>query len=326
VGLVGRGVSDREKRSRRAATVHQYDSRQRQEDGEQIDEHALINRAERFDLNNIPAEVLALTAGVDVQDDRLEISVCGWTRRHECLVLAHHVLFGSFTDPDLWRELDDLLRTKWQHPGGGLLQIDSGIVDAGDGDHTDQVMAFCMPRIRRRIYAGKGLSGSRPGFTMSKDKKRLALVGVDTLKAAIIERLQRGTMIRFSDVLEPVYYEQLASERRVVRIVGGRPKRRFERISRRDAEALDCLVYAHAARQSLHQFNLDRREQALYQATPLPPPLDQESETGPEPGAPPPQHRDHDPAEFHSLIREAQQPHNWIKDGGRPGGWWDRGR
>jgi phage terminase large subunit GpA-like protein len=45
--------------------------------------------------------------------------------------------------------------------------------------------------------------------------------------------------------------------------------RRFERIPGRRAEALDCLVYAHAARAGL-QLSLDARETEL--AAPTPPP------------------------------------------------------
>jgi len=64
-----------------------------------IDETSLAARAEPFDLNNnIPGEVLCLTVGCDVQDDRIEATVCGWTRTGECLVLSHEVIWGNFTD------------------------------------------------------------------------------------------------------------------------------------------------------------------------------------------------------------------------------------
>jgi hypothetical protein len=50
----------------------------------------------------------------------------------------------------------------------------------------------------------------------SKGKKvggRLAIIGVDVLKATIFDRLQRGRTIRFSNTFEPSFFEQLASER-----------------------------------------------------------------------------------------------------------------
>ena len=228
-----------------------------------INEDALAARAEPWGLNDIPREVLILTAGGDVQDDRVEITICGWTRDNECLILGHIVVWGSFAEQSTWEEVDEVLRTKCRHPFGGLLKIDAAVIDAGDGDHYDHVMSFCIPKIHRRIFAGKGLFGARPSFAMAKGKKikdRLALIGVDTLKNIIFDRLQRGRGIRFSRSLEPVYYEQLASERRVVRYSRGQPVRRFERVSSRTrAEALDALVYATAARSAV-TVSFERRE------------------------------------------------------------------
>jgi phage terminase large subunit GpA-like protein len=228
-----------------------------------INEGALAERAEPFDLNDIPKEVLILTAGADVQDDRVEISICGWTRDGECLILGHIVIWGSFTDDSTWDEVDELLRTKWKHPFGGVLKIDAACIDAGDGDHYDYVLNFCVPKMSRRIFATKGIYGARPGFQMAKGKKvanRLGLVGVDTIKNLIFEKLQRSRGIRFSQSLEPVYYEQLASQKRVVRYKRGMPERRFEMVSERARkETLDALVYATAARSQV-TVSFDRRE------------------------------------------------------------------
>jgi phage terminase large subunit GpA-like protein len=231
-----------------------------------VDESALAARAEAFDLDHIPPEVLTLEAGCDVQDDRVEVTITGWTRTSVCLVLGHFVIWGSFTDAGTWDEVDELLRTRWRHPWGGQLKIDAACIDAGDGDHFDVVLNFCVSKVSRRVFAIKGMYGARPGFQMAKGKRianKLALVGVDTIKNVIFDRLQHGRGIRFSHSLEPVYYEQLASERRVIRYSRGQPVRRFERTGRTRAEALDCLTYAHAARQAVN-IPYDRREAELH--------------------------------------------------------------
>jgi phage terminase large subunit GpA-like protein len=230
-----------------------------------INEDVLAARAEPFDLNSIPPEVLILTAGADVQDDRVEVSIVGWTRESVALVLGHFVVWGSFDDDSTWQEVDELLRTRWRHPHGGQLKIDAACVDASDGDHFDKVLNFCYPRMNRRVFAIKGLYGARPSFQMAKGKRigdKLALIGVDGLKNVIFDRLQRAQGIRFSKSLEPVYYEQLASERRVVRYARGQPTRRFERIGKARNETLDCLVYAMAARTPV-KVAFDRREAEL---------------------------------------------------------------
>ena len=233
--------------------------------GEEVDDAELSARAEPFGLSAIPAEVLSVTAGVDVQDDRLEASLVGWTRDGAALVLAHLVLWGDVTDDGLWAELDELLRTRWTHPMGGQLRVDAAAVDAGDGQHFDRVLAFCGPRLSRRIVAIKGAAGTRPAIKASEGKQRggrLFVVGVDGIKGTILTRLARGRTIRFSDSLEPSYFEQLASEKRVVRYVRGAPVRRFERIAGKRAESLDSMVYAFAVR-SLAPLDPARREAEL---------------------------------------------------------------
>ena len=74
-------------------------------------------------------------------------------------------------------------------------------------------------------------------------------------------------MLRFSNALEPSYYEQLASERKVVRYTRGQPVRRFERKPGARAEALDCLVYAWAARH-VAAVTLETREATLRDGLP----------------------------------------------------------
>jgi phage terminase large subunit GpA-like protein len=230
-----------------------------------IDSSSIASRAEPFDLENIPVEVLALTCGNDVHDDRIESSLVGWTRDSVALVLAHFITWGSYQDTSTWKELDELLRSTWRHPHGGRLKVDSALVDCSDGDHFAAVLGYCQPRMSRRIFAGKGMNGTRAAFAMAKGKAlgdKFAIVGVDGLKGIIFDRLQRGRGIRFSRSLEPSYFEQLASERRIVRYVRGMPVRRFERTGRVRNEALDCLVYCFSARQAV-SINLERRAAEL---------------------------------------------------------------
>jgi phage terminase large subunit GpA-like protein len=103
---------------------------------------------------------------------------------------------------------------------------------------------------------------------------RLALVGVDVIKGQIFSRLEHGHSVRFSTSLEPAYYEQLTSERRVITMVHGQPKARFERKTRHvRTETLDCLCYAFAARGLLH-ISMEQLEQALRNsARPAPAPV-----------------------------------------------------
>jgi phage terminase large subunit GpA-like protein len=137
---------------------------------------------------------------------------------------------------------------------GGRIGADVTAIDAGDGTTMHRVMAFATPR-RRKVLAIKGVGGNRPLLERSQSKTkgggRLWIVGVDTGKQALFARLSRGGSIRLSSDLPLVWHEQVASERQVTRYRRGQPQRSFERIPGKRAEALDCLVYAFAARQAV---------------------------------------------------------------------------
>jgi phage terminase large subunit GpA-like protein len=246
------------------------------DEADQVDEAALAARVEGFDLDHIPPEVLAVTCGADCQDDRIEISVLGHARDGTVFVLAHETIWGDVLDGDTWAEVDKLLRQRWQHPLGGQLKVDSAVIDAGDGGHYDTVMAFANARLGRRVLAGKGVFGfSRAAISASKTKKgRLFIVGVDGLKSQIFARLARGNSIRFSHTLTPTYFEQLASEKKVVRHQRGRPVARFERKVGMRAETLDCLTYGLAAKAalSLNAASFDQRTDELRSPKPTVPP------------------------------------------------------
>ena len=88
-----------------------------------------------------------------------------------------------------------------------MLKLNAVAVDSSDS--TDTVYNFCFPRAGRRIMAIKGAAGSRPSITVSKSKMkggaRLWIVGVDTLKQMIFNKLANGKGVRFSESLEPVF-------------------------------------------------------------------------------------------------------------------------
>lgn len=137
-------------------------------------------------------------------------------------------------------------------------------MDSGDGGHTQIVASFTRPRFGRRVVSIKGVAGfSRPFLQRSGTKGQLLwLVGSDAVKSQLFARLARGEGVRFSEDLEGIYFEQLVSERRVVRYVRGTPQARFERHKGMRAETLDATVYAWAARQLIGQ-NIDRRAEDL---------------------------------------------------------------
>lgn len=228
-------------------------------DGQDLDPAAFRSLQRPMSATALPAEVVALTAGVDCQGDRLEASLVGWTKEADLRVLEHVIIWGAPLDPQTWVDLDAHLSRQFLHPAGGVLRLDAAIIDSGNW--ADRVYDFCRPRTSRRIIAGKGLSGfNRPALAWGASRKtRLAQIGVDAVKLQIHERIKHGQTVLFADSLGPDYFDQLNAERLVTKYSHGHPAKIWELISGRRNEALDCLVYATAARQLL-PMDLAQRE------------------------------------------------------------------
>lgn len=234
-------------------------------EGDDLDAADLAALQRPFSLDSIPPDVLVLTAGLDVQQDRVEATFVGWTRDGDMRVLDHATIWGGPTDNRTWQEVDDALKRTFPHPRGGFLTLDAALVDSGNW--ADSVYAFCKPRAARRILPQKGVAGfGRQTLAFSTTRGlRLALVGIDGVKLALHRRLSHGATILFSDRLGGDYFDQLRAERLVTRYSRGRPERRWEVISGRRNEALDTLTYAIAARQ-LVGVDLGRREEEVASA------------------------------------------------------------
>lgn len=241
-----------------------------------IDDADLMSRLEPIGLDRLPPEVIALTAGCDVQHDRLEVTTLGWTADDKPLVLAHEVLWGDPFGPDLWLGLSDLFGRTFAHPNGGTLRYDAALVDSGDGTTTEAVYEFSRARAGQRIFPCKGIAGfreppTRLGNVPAKKWVRLQLVGVDSIKRRILGLATSGGF-RLSDSLSATWAEQFTGERLRTRYSKGVPILEWHRLSGRRVEALDCAVYAMAAR-SLVPLDAERRADELAsKAAPKAPP------------------------------------------------------
>lgn len=227
--------------------------------GEDHSDADLMAQAQDFGIESgVPDWVLALTAGCDVQHDRIEVTVMGHAEDRRIAIVGQTVVHGAWDDDETWAELDAFLASRFPHALGGTIGISASAVDAGDGTTTKKVLAFCHARLKRKIMPIKGMAGNRALLERTKGKSRSGqhffIVGVDTAKTQLFGRLSTPGSIEFSRDLPAVWFEQLTSERLVIRYHKGQPQRSFERIPGKRAEALDCVVYALAARSIL---NLD---------------------------------------------------------------------
>lgn len=223
-----------------------------EEQGDGIDDENLASRREQYD--SVPDAVHLLTAGVDVQDDRLEIEIVGWGRDEESWSIDHSIIYGDPSAPEIWRDLDAYLNQTFEKEDGATLPIRAACVDSG-GHYTQAVYNFVRPREGRRIFAIKGVGGEgkpivgRPSKN-NIGKVKLFPVGVDTAKELIYARLKISKpgpgYCHFPDHYDDEYFAQLSAEQIVVRFTKGFRRREWKKVRARN-EALDLRVYAVAA-------------------------------------------------------------------------------
>jgi phage terminase large subunit GpA-like protein len=236
--------------------------------GDSLDENELLSKREDFDKDTVPEDVLLITAGVDVQDTSLHITYLGYTKNEIIHVIHHEVLNGDPSTNMLWMSLDKQLNQVFTRKDGKRIKVASACIDSG-GHFTQSVYAYCKNRFTRRFFAIKGVSGDRAIFPKRPSLNNTAriplfLIGVDSAKDVIFNRVRREGLIKFSNSLDQDYFSELISERVVTRFRQGAPVRVYER-TRRHNEALDCFVYAFASFHGLNpnfkaiEFNINKQ-------------------------------------------------------------------
>lgn len=217
--------------------------------GNSLNENELLSLREDFDKDTVPNDVLVITAGVDIQDTSIHISFLGFTSKEIMHVIHHVVISGDPSTMMLWQSLDKELDQVFTRRDGIRIKVAGACVDSG-GHFTQNVYAYCKTRFHKRIFAIKGVAGDRAIFPKRASLNNTAriplfLIGVDSAKDIIFNRVRREGLVKFSNTLDQDYFSELISERVVTRFRNGNPIRVYERTKRHN-EALDCMVYAYA--------------------------------------------------------------------------------
>ena len=229
--------------------------------GEIENEDFLLERCENYDAD-LPEGVLILTAGVDVQDDRLEYEIVGWGKGEESWGIEYGVIMGRPDKKSTWNLLSDKLSQTYKFKNGVGFSIACACVDSG-GHFTSDVYAFCKKNEHRRIFAIKGQGGSGIPlvykiYRSKNENAAVFILGVDSGKSTIMGRLkvpQRGDgYCHFpsneNKGYDRIYFKGLISEKLVKRKVKGQIKVGWEKISTSNTkrnEPIDLRNYAFAA-------------------------------------------------------------------------------
>ncbi len=223
------------------------------EEGEKLDWQVIIKRREVVPLNPIPKEVVFICAGVDTQDDRLEVQVIGFGMHYEMWILDLKKFYGDLSSPEVWDRLDGFLKTTYNHHYGKM-KISSVGIDLA-GHYTNMVYEFTGSKKERLIFAVKGSStyGCPIISNPSKNKKGVYIfsIGTDTVKNQIASGLkvkEHGPgYIHLPLTLGEKYFQQLCAESLESHWKRGVKQYVWRNVKKVANEALDTMVYAIAA-------------------------------------------------------------------------------
>ena len=237
--------------------------------GKVLDPNGLVVRCEEYEAE-VPDGAVVLTAGVDVQDDRLEVEVVGWGKGLENWGITNKVLVGDPSRPAVWDALDTVLMSAYTDSAGQNLYVAATLIDSG-GHHTDDVYRFTGSREWRNVYACVGKAGlSRPLVTRPVKTQKSSLrnatlvtVGVDIAKDQLFDWLSIEDpgpgychFPKKPEEYNDEFFAPLTSEKRFKKWVRGAQVWGYKKLRPRN-EALDKRNYARAAL-NLTGLNVDK--------------------------------------------------------------------
>ncbi|HEX2656114.1 MAG TPA: terminase gpA endonuclease subunit [Xanthobacteraceae bacterium] len=248
-----------------------------EEDAEKIDGNDILKRAEEYDPQSLPEQILVLTAGVDVHRLRIELEVKGWGVEEESWGIRKLVFEGDTEKDEVWALLDKALLETFTREDGLEMKIDRAFIDMGHKDK--RVLGFCTPRLNRGVFPCRGVNRIGlnpppllPAKPSRNNKARIPHwnVGVTVAKTAIYDRLAlpipeaRSMHFPKGEGYGVDYFKQLTAEKRKRKFQFGRPYFIFEKENNAVRnEALDLNVYALAALHSLAPIHWTKLEANL---------------------------------------------------------------
>lgn len=248
--------------------------------GEAPEWEKIYKRRESYEINSVPNGVCFLTAGVDIQADRIEVEIVGWGKHKRSWSIDYRIFEGdtSKLDSECWTELHSTLGEVWTTVNGADLTIRKMGVDSGF--NTSIVYSWVKQFPITKVFALKGKDnqdvilnqGSLVDIKKGKRKIRNATkvftVGVSTLKQELYGWLKQeapdeGEQEPYGYCHFPEYNEEhfkrLTSETLETKFVKG--KKKYEWVANGRNEQLDCRVYARAAASF---FGMDRFKDARW--------------------------------------------------------------
>ena len=225
------------------------------EAGKSVEYDTLNSRKEKYKAE-VPKDVLLLTAGVDVQEDRIEAEVVGWGEHQENWSIDYVRLMGDTEYDGVWKQLEDYLARGWLHTSGLKLRPACTAVDSGH--RAKIVYNFCKKHEHSLVFPIKGRDGWGQGLIHRPTKPNqhgvyLFNAFVDEVKSKIYSQFKLDSIgpgfchFPNKSMYNEDYFIMLTSEKLIRKRVSGKYKLAWELPAGKRNEALDCRCYAICA-------------------------------------------------------------------------------
>lgn len=239
---------------------------------EQLDHEVLLQRAEKYSAQ-VPDGVVYLSGSIDSQQTgRYEAYVWGWGAEEEVWLIDKTIVHGRYDAEETLLRMDQVILKQYTRSDGTTMHVGRWAWDTGGIDphivyqrSLKLGVMWVIPIKGSSTYGGPVAEFPR---TSNKHKVYLTMVGTDTAKDLIYNRLQIAPeagkptpgAIHFPanpEIFGETEARQLVSEVLIPKLINGKVVYRWDNQKRRN-EALDCLVYGLAAlRISISRFQVD---------------------------------------------------------------------
>lgn len=208
-------------------------------------------------IRNIPEDTMFITAGVDQQQDRLEITLMGHNEK-TVYILDHRsfmTMNAEVVESPAYKELLAYVRAPFKTPSGRKVPVAWVNVDSSNGRATKTIYRFCSQWTN--LKAIKGSSSVDAPYVPTKITRtggyELYMIGVNQGKNLVRELLNRTVKspnttpvrVEISDDVPDDYCEQLMSEE--LKRSGNTVRWVIKQGGVRN-EGLDCFNYGYCAR------------------------------------------------------------------------------
>jgi len=255
-----------------------------EERGDAPDWEIVAARRETYQQNIVPNGAVFLTAGVDVQKDRLEMEIVGWGRGKTTWSVAYRTIWGNPDDEDPgknpWEKLDSVLMETFEREDGGHVPIHMLAIDSSA--YTMIVYDWARRHPPGRVMAVKGMDGltqilRQPKFVDIDIRGKRIANGVRMWGAGVsMAKMELYTMLRLKrnadgtfppgymhfPAYDDIWFQQMCSEQLVTRTkADGTTQFVWILPEGKKNEALDCRIYNRMAAAGL---SLDRYTEAMW--------------------------------------------------------------